>query len=831
MALSGRIRGYSYDGHCSAWVEWNAVQDTINNGSTITATLYFNNDMDSSYEEPLEAPIIYIDGQRFEMHKLYPSYVSSGTWELGSISTTLTHNREGEKTFTLSFSYNCRWGVISGEESWQLNIIGNASTGSFETSQVNYGSSVKLNLSRRSDSFTHILNYSFDGSAYSPLVTGIAGESCTFTIPSEWMNQIPNAPSDTVYFTLDTYSGGTLLGTTYIGTLNILVPSNIVPTISSISCSDPEGYATKYGGYVQNKSKVKVTAAVSGSYSSTISTIKITVNGHEYSSNGCITDVLITAGTNTISVTATDSRGRTTTKTTTINVLVYTSPIITELLAFRCTSNGTASEDGAYMKVVYKALISALNNKNGKTFTLQYKKQSDSSYSTHTTYTDAYTWEGYAIIAADINEAYHVLLIAKDNFATTTNQADIATAYTLMDFNKSGHGIAFGKVSESNSFECALPADFSNGVIGSNVKTTSGADLDSERKQTWFRTLRDFNYGTLIETSIDYTVTSGSPFFLEIKGNSYGSGIPTHWMIQGYIYGGTIINHGFLCVSGSNMKPSEFYGLLYNGHLCFWFPRISYWQGFQVYCTDVKHGGSIDSSPNQVIAVTDSGRPSSNKLVDLLANIAIVITSKSIGSQSVNHANNADYASSSGSASSASSATSATYATYNPDGRVLVKSNTTSNNRIYIIRPADDWSYMHCNCTSNVGKEWTYGVSWWQSDERLKCNVKDSAESGLDFVDKLEHKEFDWDNSKTPREGHVPIGYIAQQVAEIDEGCVNRVQQTNKCDFEELLQIDETRLIPYLSKAIQELHGMVKKQQQEIRAIRKDIKNLKDNIQ
>ena len=57
----------------------------------------------------------------------------------------------------------------------------------------------------------------------------------------------------------------------------------------------------------------------------------------------------------------------------------------------------------AYMRVTFKASITALNNKNGKKFVLQYRKQNLASYTTHTTYTGAYTWNSSVIIAADIN--------------------------------------------------------------------------------------------------------------------------------------------------------------------------------------------------------------------------------------------------------------------------------------------------------------------------------------------------------------------------------------------------------------------------------------------
>lgn len=319
---------------------------------------------------------------------------------------------------------------------------------------------------------------------FSIVISETAEIRYTFTVPNDWMNYIPDRVVNNLTFTLETWNitkiggtGGTEERNIFVGDSSVhttvYVPSSVVPSITNIACSDPNGYATTYGGYVQRKSKVTVTATASGTYSSSIISYKITANEQNFNDNGCTTYPLITSGTNTITVKVTDSRYRTKTVTTTINVLPYASPTITTLSAYRCNSNGAANEEGAYMRISYKASISALNNKNGKTFKLQYKKQSDSSYSTHTTYSSAYTWEGYAIIAADVNAAYDVLLTAQDDFTTSNYQIVVSTAFTLIDFNKSGHGIAFGKASEKDAFECNLP------LIGKSIKTEAGADLDS----------------------------------------------------------------------------------------------------------------------------------------------------------------------------------------------------------------------------------------------------------------------------------------------------------------------------------------------------------------
>lgn len=101
-----------------------------------------------------------------------------------------------------------------------------------------------------------------------------------------------------------------------------------------------------------------------------------------------------------------------------------------------------------------------------------------------------------------------------------------------------------------------------------NIKTTE-----------WYHSGRDFPLGTLITTDIDYSVTNGDPWILEIKGNSYGQGIPFDIQVQGYIYSGTIINYGGYSNGSGLVSFSVFNN---GGYLCFWFNNAVYWQGFNV---------------------------------------------------------------------------------------------------------------------------------------------------------------------------------------------------------------------------------------------------------
>jgi hypothetical protein len=125
---------------------------------------------------------------------------------------------------------------------------------------------------------------------------------------------------------------------------------------------------------------------------------------------------------------------------------------------------------------------------------------------------------------------------------------------------------------------------------------------------------RDFPNGTLITTSIDYSVTNGDPFILEITGNSYGNIIPLDLQVQGYIYSNTIINVGGLS-NGRNI--TGLVALNVGGNLCFWFPSQGYWNGYNVKA----YTASATRAVNKVTSITGQAKPSGTKEVDLSSQI------------------------------------------------------------------------------------------------------------------------------------------------------------------------------------------------------------------
>lgn len=97
----------------------------------------------------------------------------------------------------------------------------------------------------------------------------------------------------------------------------------------------------------------------------------------------------------------------------------------------------------------------------------------------------------------------------------------------------------------------------------------------------------------------------------------------------------------------------------------------------------------------------------------------------------------------------------------------------------------------------------TYGLTAWASDKKLKKNIIDSDISGIDEIMKIPHYSFDWKN----KDYHVDCGYIAQDMEKLNQSYVIKIaQHDEKGKYTgDSYQIDETAIIPVITKALQEV--------------------------
>ena len=467
MATSGTIQQAIRTGY-RIQIAWTVdSQSVANNTSTVTAKVQIVS-TGSSYtinSSASKSGSLTINGTKYTFN-FTTALSGNQTKTLYTKTVTVSHSADGTKT--CSFSATCGidvtlsgtfYGDITASGSGVFNTIARASTISSVTGSVsiNGTNAVTVNITRAASSFTHTVVFSFG--SYSKTTTDV-GTSTSYAIPLTWMNAIPNATSGTAKVTVTTYSGSAKIGSAVSKNFTVTVPSTVVPTFTSVAVNDTTTYQGTFGNMVQNKSKPKLTITAAGAYSSTIKTYKTVFEGKSYSGATPTMSAITGSGLVTATITITDSRGRTATTTKQWTVVAYSAPKIISFQGFRCLADGTENYDGTYLNAAVNFSIASVNEKNAKSYLLEYKLQNATTWTTLTS-GSVYALNQKIISASGFlstENSYDIRLSITDSFATVRSTFEIPTAFTLLDFNASGRGLAFGKVSElTEGIEFALP--------------------------------------------------------------------------------------------------------------------------------------------------------------------------------------------------------------------------------------------------------------------------------------------------------------------------------------------------------------------------------------
>ena len=383
----------------------------------------------------------------------------NATKTLASGSKNIYHNSDGTKTFSYSFSQEIAItysgtaiGTKTGEGTGTLDTI---PRGSVLGTIANFtlGNAITIPITKYSTSFYDVLTISLGGTVIKTVngITNNASVSFTTAELTTIYSKLPSVTSGSFTFklTTKTSSSGSNVGTstkTATGTTS----STIKPTISSVSLVEgTSGLATQFGAFIQSKSTISGTVNATAGSGSSIDSYKVVINGSTYTSKTFTTGVLKTSGSNSYSVTVTDKRGRTASTSGTFSVTAYASPTITSFKVVRSDSSGNENNEGTYAKINLTASITSLSSKNTKTFKLEYKKRSATTWTAIETYTAAYTYTVTNKLVSGISadDPYDFRITATDYFSSPFKTFNLSTAYTILDILADGQGIAFGKVS------------------------------------------------------------------------------------------------------------------------------------------------------------------------------------------------------------------------------------------------------------------------------------------------------------------------------------------------------------------------------------------------
>lgn len=332
------------------------------------------------------------------------------------------------------------------------------STGSLNKTSMTGGTSVVLSISTENAGYTHKYKLSFGSGMETSLTDVGAGvTSVTISVPESWSNSIPSSATKSGgTLVLYTYSGSTQIGSYTISSLTYVVPTSAGPTIAGLTTA----IARTIGGityanigeiYTQLHCGVRIQATSSARLSATINKMTAGIAGYSgasfngSSNSGSIdftTGLLPVAGTITVSVTATDSRGYTATGSLTIQVTAYNPPGGV-LSTRRVDFDGNDDDVGQYAKYALEKTFSQIGT-NSLTVTL-----TSQGHSEVITADTGNVLPGSRQIFS-LQQEYTISVTLTDAFETTVITAKLRSGRFILFVNAGGNKMGLMKATTKN---------------------------------------------------------------------------------------------------------------------------------------------------------------------------------------------------------------------------------------------------------------------------------------------------------------------------------------------------------------------------------------------
>ncbi len=431
MATSGKVSSNGYQGRYITFSWSLTTQSVAANTSTISWRLEGDGTGQSSrykagnFKVVIDGVTVYSTSEDDRIWLYDGTLVASGNY-------TFNHNSQGEKSFNVS--------IQAGIYTYAVNCTG---SGSFALPTINRISKITaISGSNTSDelsvtyteyvaSYKNTLIIKYGNTTLQTISDYQTGAG--FTLSDSALNTIyssvTSSKTATLSFSLQTYSGSLLIGTSD-AVNKVLTINDSSPTIGTVTYIDSNSATvaiTNNNQYIiRNNSTLEVTvSSLTALNSATLSSITVAGGGlsqtRSLSGTSDSSEVFTLGTVNqssnfTLTVTLTDSRGFTATKS--INVLVYDYSLPTATIEAQRVDNYYTTTN-----VKATATYSSIGGHNTLSITAQYKKTSESSYSAPVTLTNgqatslsldnSYEWNLKVIVADSLGSTTYNLIIGR----------------------------------------------------------------------------------------------------------------------------------------------------------------------------------------------------------------------------------------------------------------------------------------------------------------------------------------------------------------------------------------------------------------------------------
>lgn len=465
----------------SARVNYELTQDVGLNRSVVTVTSVEMRALSESWGGASCRVVGFININGSTAVKMeYTSTASTGIMMLktynivgGSVSkysVTVDHQADGSGPISVYTNLGVYVNSSSGEagrinQTEELELPRIPRVSGLTAAGVELGQEMTITITRAAE-FTDTVTWSC-GSQSGTIATKTALTQLKWVPPVSLASQAPEATQAAVVLTVTSFLEGTQVGSKETA-VQCTIPESVVPTLA-VTVEDRMGYLSKFGGYVQNQSQARVVTQAAGVYGSAIKSI--TAKCGALSASGAdVSFALGQSGSVPITVTVTDSRGRSASFETSITVLPYRLPQVTIREAYRCDGTGQQQPDGQWLKVVFDGSVTALA---GNSATYRGICTVHNGDTTRTVLLADYTGQqtvtaGSFLLAAGVDTAYDCRVSVQDDFNTVTSvDMLVSVAFALMDFCRDTKAVGIGmRAKNAGKLSIGLDTDMDEHSIG-----------------------------------------------------------------------------------------------------------------------------------------------------------------------------------------------------------------------------------------------------------------------------------------------------------------------------------------------------------------------------
>ena len=414
---------------------------------------------------------------------------------IGTSTFTIQHDSEGKANLSFSARFTTDGVTRTASHTWALPDIELASTIASNVNEQTLGQLIQFTITPKEQTYIHVLKYKYGTSAETQIATNV-GTSYNWTPPISLAQYVTNNTYGTATIYCYAYDGS-ISDDNYKGvsstTVKLNIPDNVIPSgtlsvtdINTTSNNEQGKVPSTWGIFVKGYSKLRLQANLTMSYNATLKSVLMTAcDGQSGTTNPFNSTQNVSVSGNNLNNTClvTDSRGRTNTISSSINVYDYENPSVS-LNVVRSNSDGTYNANGTNAKVTINYQISSLSNNNLKQYILKYRAKGSTAYINIQSGTlSSYNGVLNIIITNitfDIGTTYEFVVEIIDQFNTTSATATMAYSRKPISVKKT-KGVTFGRHAVDDGFNVYYDAKFYGlldyGVIAFENNTGDNGNL------------------------------------------------------------------------------------------------------------------------------------------------------------------------------------------------------------------------------------------------------------------------------------------------------------------------------------------------------------------